>query len=158
MVRIYPSSRRRIIPLRDSSLGERLSGLTTQESRQLNNAAPSPPSPGRATITASPRPCFYIRLSKKCPDAHKVPNFRQFSHSLSGLFLCSDPFLHKSTLTFSTEPHNKPPPIWSPMKALFHGQHAIWPGTRLVRWCCLAIRTDTHSHGNFTRPWGNKKE
>lgn len=81
-----------------------------------------------------------------------------FSHSLSGLFLCSHPFLDNPMLTFSTGSRNRAPPILSPMRALFHGQHAIWPGTRLVRWCCLAVRTDPHPHGNLTGPWGNKKK
>ena len=81
-----------------------------------------------------------------------------FSHSLPGLFLCSNPLLHNPMLPFSIEPLNKAPPILGPMRALFHGQHAIWPGTRLVWWCCLAIRTDPHPHGNLTRPWGSKKK
>ncbi|KAF3824970.1 hypothetical protein GH733_010304 [Mirounga leonina] len=73
------------------------------------------------------------------------------------LLLCSDPCLDNPMLAFSTESRNKAPPILSPMRALLHGQHAIWPGTRLVRWRCLAIRTDSHSHGNLTRPWWKKK-
>lgn len=79
-------------------------------------------------------------------------------HSLPGLFLCSNPLLDNPMFPFSIEPLNKAPPILGPMRALFHGQHAIWPGTRLVWWCCLAIRTDPHPHGNSPGPGEQKKK
>ena len=105
----------------------------------------SPPLPAVSAL-------FYTQM------AMSTSFIESFSHSLPGLFLCSNPLLHNPMLPFSIEPLNKAPPILGPMRALFHGQHAIWPGTRLVWWCCLAIRTDPHPHGNLTRPWGSKKK